>query len=100
MIGEIRSGFDERALPDSWLAFPAIFPASATLVEKHERQKTATRLGRNSPWQGSRWPRRRWCSDRKYGSHCFCCRRMAAYASSIDVASDELRYARLAHNLR
>jgi hypothetical protein len=84
-----------------FLAFPAIFPASATLVEKHEKQKkTATRLGRNNPWHGSRWPRRRWCGKRKYWSHCICCRRMAAYASSIDVAGDDLRHARLAHNLR
>src|ERR1700736_6579054 len=82
-----------------FLVFPAIFPASATLVEKHEK-KTATWTGRNNAWQGSRRSRRRWCGDRKYWSHCICCRRMAAYVSSIDVAGDDLRHARLAHNLR
>jgi uncharacterized protein DUF3147 len=84
-----------------FLAFPAIFPASATLVEKHEKQeKQQHGLGRNNPCQGSRWPRRRWCGDRKYWSHGICCRRMAAYACSIDMAGDDLRHARLAHNLR
>jgi hypothetical protein len=83
-----------------FLAFPAIFPGSATLVEKHKKQKRATRLGRNNPWQGSRWSRRRWCGDRKYWSHCICGRRRAAYASSIDLSGDDLRHARLAHNLR
>ena len=81
-----------------FLAFPAIFPASATLVKKHEK-KTATWTGRNNAWQGSRRSRRRWCGDRKYCSHCICCRRMAAYVSSMDVAGDDLRHARLAHNL-
>ena len=82
-----------------FLAFPAIFPASATLVEKHEKKNSNT-PGQNNPWQGSRWPRRRWCGDRKYWSHCICCRHTAAYASSIDVAGDDLCHARLAHNLR
>ncbi len=30
-----------------FLAFPAIFPASATLIEKHEKQKRERRLGLN-----------------------------------------------------
>jgi hypothetical protein len=58
-------------------------------------KKTATRLGRNKPWQGSRWR-----GDRKYWSHWICCRRMTAYASSIYVAGDDLRHTRLAHKLR
>jgi len=38
------------------------------------------------------------CGDRKYWSHCICGRCRAAYASSIDLAGDDLRHARLAHN--
>ena len=80
-------------------SFPAIFPGSATLVEEHKKQRKAARLGRNNPWQGSRWPRCRWCGERKYWSHCICGRCRAAYASSVELAGDDLRHAHLAHNL-
>jgi hypothetical protein len=36
----------------------------------------------------------------RYCPHGIGCRRLAAYASSVDVAGDDLRHARLAHNLR
>ncbi len=35
----------------------------------------------------------------EYWSHCICGRCRAAYASSIDLAGDDLRHARLAHKL-
>jgi Protein of unknown function (DUF3147) len=35
-----------------FLAFPAIFPASATLIEKHERRKPGVRDKRMRSWPG------------------------------------------------
>jgi hypothetical protein len=67
---------------------------------KNTRKKNSDTAWTEQSVKGSRWPGRRWCGDRKYWSHCMCCRRMAAYASSIAVAGDALRHARLAHNLR
>jgi hypothetical protein len=49
-----------------FLAFPAIFPATATLVEKHEKQKKR-RTGSKGPFVGAklrRWmrPAQRWAA--------------------------------------
>jgi hypothetical protein len=80
-------------------SFPAIFPGSATLVEEHKSKKKqhgldGTTRGREADGLdaagaaiGSIW------------SHCICGRCRAAYASSVDFAGDDLRHARLAHNL-
>lgn len=47
-----------------FLAFPAIFPASATLIEKHEKQKK-----QRAGLDGKKSGRRRRCSGRRQGQH-------------------------------
>ncbi len=44
-----------------FLAFPAIFPAGATLIEKHEQQK------KEGCWTRRDWPRQGRCKRRRGG---------------------------------
>jgi hypothetical protein len=81
-----------------FLAFPAIFPASATLIEKHEKKNSnsldGTVRGREAAGLDA--------AGAAIGSIGLIAllSPYGAYASSIDVAGHDLRYARLAHNLR
>jgi hypothetical protein len=76
-----------------FLAFPAIFPASATLIEKHEKKNSnsldGTVRGREAAGLDA--------AGAAIGSIGLIASLSpyGAYASSIDVAGDDLRYARL-----
>jgi hypothetical protein len=83
-----------------FLAFPAIFPSSATSVEKHEKQKKQQRGSDGTiPGREATGLDAAGAAIGSIGLIALCCRRMAAYASSIAVVGDHLRHARLADDL-
>jgi hypothetical protein len=88
------------AIGGLFLAFPAIFPASATLIEKHERKKKQLLGLGGGSWQDRSQYRCNWLIHRKHRVACLCICRLAIYAARSRMDRSRSRHAFMARRLR